>query len=358
MISFEDKLTFRLQLVHSICWERDSDLGQVRHTLAEPGATGLEKIRFHLYHGIREEPTAGSLPCHHTALWQLWAGANLVRKPDSPLARLLSKAASEKPVSFSPDSLARLGKAELPDLSPGQIEGAVRRLTEMFIELDNHLRRFFDDVSWCLGARSSSRIVERGWPVINSTNPPGYLDFNFRPSNDRWKKESIDTSAFTAGARSPFSAALLGEAWQALDHSDRSAFVIAHIAAEAATKECVACAIAGGRHIVDGVQAPPLPNLLEMLCVNIDEDLASRLRDECIWGATKGGLSAASDWIRKRARIRNKVVHGEDVRFTADEVVGWLRLYEKLITLLWLANERHLETHGPAQRLFDDSWAT
>ncbi|MGD1929540.1 MAG: hypothetical protein ACFB12_11575 [Leptolyngbyaceae cyanobacterium] len=174
----------------------------------------------------------------------------------------------------------------------------------------------------------------------------------------RWKRESIDLSRHIPEARAPFSSALLGEAWQALENSDRSAFVIAHIAIEAATKECVASIIPGARHIVDGVQAPPLPNLLEMLYENIDEDLASRLGDEAVWGCNSGEFCAASRWVRKRANLRNKIVHGHDELFTADEVVNWLKLYEQLITLLWLARERHEGSSGPAQKLFDDSWAT
>ena len=184
--------------------------------------------------------------------------------------------------SFCPGSFAKFGKDELTDLSPDQIKGAVRDLKMMFAEIDGYLRCFFDDVSWCIGARSSSRIQNRGWPVIDSANPPGHFDFHFRPSAIRWKRKSIDLSRYIPGASAPFSSALIGEAWQALEHSDRSAFVIAHIAAEAATKECVASIVPGARHIVDGVQAPPLPNLLEMLCDNIDEDLANRLRDESV----------------------------------------------------------------------------
>ncbi len=358
MSSTETKKTFRLQLVHSLCWERDPSLGEIEQTLPDSGETGIARIRFSLHHAIREEPKAGGLPCNYTALWSLWAGANLVRKESSAISQLLSKALSEDGTSFDPDSLAQFGKRELTGLSPDQIDGAVRDLKMMFAELDGHLRHFFDDVSWCLGARSSSRVVELGWPVIDSTNPPGYLDFHFRPSATRWKRESIDPSRYIPGAWAPFSSALLGEAWQALEHSDRSAFVIAHIAAEAATKECVASVIPGTRHIVDGVQAPPLPNLLEMLCDNIDGDLASRLRDESVWGRKSGEFCAASGWVRKRARLRNNIVHGHDERFTADEVVAWLKLYEQLITLLWLARERYEGSSGPAQKLFDDSWAT
>ncbi len=360
MSTTENKLTFRLQLVHSLCWERDPSLKDISRTLHDPGKTGIEKIRFHLYHGINEEPKAGSLPCHHTELWQLWSGANLVRKESSPIARLLSKAL-ELPghtTSFSPDSLVQFGKDELTGLSPDQVEGAARDLKMMFAELDGHLRCFFDDVSWCVGSRSSSRIQELGWPMIDSKNPPGHFDFHFRPSTTRWKRESIDLSRYVPGASAPFSSALMGEAWEALEHSDRSAFVIAHIAAEAATKECVASIVPGAHHIVDGVQAPPLPNLLEMLCDNIDDDLASRLRDESVWGATSEEFCAASGWVRKRANLRNKIVHGHDELFTAAEVVAWLKLYEQLITLLWLARDRQEGSLGPVQALFDDSWAT
>ena len=207
------------------------------------------------------------------------------------------------------------------------------------------------------GTREAEKLIQKyGWPVIDSPNPPGHFDFHFRPSTTRWKRESIDLSRYVPGTRAPFSSALMGEAWEALEHSDRSAFVIAHIAAEAATKECVASIVPGGRHIVDGVQAPPLPNLLEMLCDNIDADLASRLRDESVWGATSEEFCAASGWVRKRTNLRNKIVHGHDEMFTAAEVVAWLKLYEQLITLLWLVQNRQEGIIEPAQKLFDDSW--
>lgn len=356
MASTENKLTFRFQLVHSLCWECDPSMGDIRRMLPNPGKTGIEKIRFHLYHGVKEEPKAGSLPCHHTKLWQLWAGADLVRKESSAISQLLSNASSKNNAMFDPSALSEFGKKQLTNLSPDQIDNAIRDLENMFCELEDNLRHFFDDVSWCIGARSSSRIVKLGWPVIDSD--AGYLDFNFRPTVAQWKRESIDLSRYIPEVRAPFSSVLFGEAWQALDQSDRSSFVIAHMAAEAATKECIASVVTGGRHIVDNVQAPPLPNLLEMLCDTIDDDLVSRLRDESVWGRKSEEYCAASMWVKKMAYLRNKIVHGNDEQFTADEVLSWLRLYEKLITLLWLARERHESTSGPTQKLFDDSWNT
>lgn len=358
MASTETMQTFRLHIVHSLCWESDPSLGKFEQTLPDSGETGISRLGVSLHHVVREEPKAGGLPCHHTALWNLWAGADLTRKESSAISQLLSKAGSISghTPSFDSDSLAQFGKDELSGLSPNQIDGAVRELKMMFAELEGHLRRFFEDVSWCLGARSSSRIQELGWPMVDSRNPSGHFEFHFRPSATKWKRKSINPSRYIPGPRAPFSSALLGEAWQALEHSDRSAFVIAHIAAEAATKECVATVIPGAHHIVEGIQAPPLPNLLEMLCDNIDDELASRLRDESVWGRGSGEFCAASDWVRKRAVLRNKIVHGRDERFTADEVVTWLKLYEKLIALLWLARERHEKLPGPAQTLFGDSW--
>lgn len=350
------KQVFRLQLVHSLCWETDPGLGEAEHILQTPGKSGIEKIRFHLYHGVREEPTAGGLPCHHTSLWQLWAGANLIRKESAPLSQLLSKAMGEDSEwrSLTPPSLAELGKRELPDLTSGQIDAAVRELERMFSELEEERRRFFADVAWCLGARSSSRITKLGWPVIDSDQ--GHFDFEYRPSAEPWRREAVDPSRYIPDANAPFSAALLGEAWQAMEHSDRSALVIAHVAAEAATKESLASIVNGANHIVDGVQAPPIPNMLEMLRDNIDDDLVQHLRDESVWGQTSDGFGAASSWVRKRAYLRNKIVHGQDQAFTYDQVVAWLKLYERLITLLWLARERHEGVSGPSQRLFNESW--
>ena len=246
------KHVFRLQLVHSICWEADPGLGEAKHLLSTPGKSGIEKIRFHLYHGTREEPTAGRLPCHHTSLWQLWAGADLIRKEQATLSRLLSQALGPDSEwrSLNPNSLKELGTRELPDLESSQIDAAVSELEWMFSELEAEKRRFFADVAWCLGARSSSRIVELGWPSIDSTSVPGYLEFQYRPSAQPWRREEIDPSRYIPDANAPFSAALLGEAWQALEHSDRSALVIMHIAAETATKECLASIVTGANHIL------------------------------------------------------------------------------------------------------------
>lgn len=354
------KHVFRLQLVHSICWEADPGLGEAKHLLSTPGKSGIEKIRFHLYHGTREEPTAGRLPCHHTSLWQLWAGADLIRKEQATLSRLLSQALGPDSEwrSLNPNSLKELGTRELPDLESSQIDAAVSELEWMFSELEAEKRRFFADVAWCLGARSSSRIVELGWPSIDSTSVPGYLEFQYRPSAQPWRREEIDPSRYIPDANAPFSAALLGEAWQALEHSDRSALVIMHIAAETATKECLASIVTGANHILEGVQSPPMPNILEMLCDNIDEDLVKHLQNESVWGQASGGFGAASSWVRKRASIRNKIVHGQDQSFTPVQVVEWLKLYECLISLLWLARERHEGVSGPSQRLFNESWGT
>lgn len=352
------KQVFRLQLVHSLCWETDPGLGEAKHTLPTPGKSGIEKIRFHLYHGVREEPTAGALPCHHTSLWQLWAGADIIRKEQAPLTRLLSKAlgGDSEWRSLEPSSLAELGKRELPDLTSDQIDAAVCELERMFSELEAEQRRFFADVAWCLGARSSSRIIKRGWLSIDSRSLPGHFSFQYRPSTEPWRREDVDPSRYIPDAKAPFSAALLGEAWQALEHSDRSALVIAHVAAEAATKESLASIVTGANHIVDGVQAPPIPNMLEMLCDNIDDDLVQHLQNESVWGQTSDGFGAASSWVRKRANLRNKIVHGQDQAFSYDQVVAWLKLYERLIALLWLARERHEGVSGPSQRLFNESW--
>ncbi len=178
MASIETKRTFRLQVVHSLCWERDPDLGEIKQQLSYSGKTGIARVRFSLYHGIKAEPGAESLPCHHTELWQLWGGADLNRKESSPISQLLSKALSlPGRTLFSPDTLIQFGKDELTDLSPDQVEGAVRELKMMFTELDGHLRHFFENISWCVGARSSSRLYELGWPVIDSSDPQGILTF-------------------------------------------------------------------------------------------------------------------------------------------------------------------------------------
>ena len=86
--------------------------------------------------------------------------------------------------------------------------------------------------------------------------------------------------------------------------------------------------------------------------------LVKHLQNESVWGQASGGFGAASSWVRKRASIRNKIVHGQDQSFTPVQVVEWLKLYECLISLLWLARERHEGVSGPSQRLFNESWGT
>ena len=94
-----------------------------------------------------------------------------------------------------------------------------------------------------------------------------------------------------------------------------------------------------------------------------------------IYGKTGTGKTATvkliSKELEKKAKeitneLQNKILNitfdqfenGHDELFTAAEVVAWLKLYEQLITLLWLARDRQEGSLGPAQTLFDDSWAT
>ena len=337
------KIEFRFQWVTDFCWESDPKKTTTRLRPIEIEKGPIKQIGISLHQPMSENPSAGSTPCDHTRSWNLHVSGSLVTKENSPFYQVLNACldSGESPFNSNESWIKGIQEKLDGNLSPESVNDRVLELIQTYDTFRQQAQIFFDSIAWCVSARSASRVVKEGWfHFFRIDDPKGENRFFDFPSNNalkNWQRDSIDVSNYVPNSIAPFSSIILGEAWSMLSVSDRSSTVLGYISAESAVKECYSNVVEGGEWLVTNTQAPPLPNLLQSMLPSLSENARIELEDQIIWGQvpTNREWCAASSWLEKRASQRNKIVHGNNIMLNIEDVIGWLNLYERLLTLLW-----------------------